>query len=322
MPTWLCRSKGPEGEFLRSAGIDKRWVTSSGYMSCVSTTGKYLGDMASAKVLEEFRKLPEADRKPGASAVPDLDPSERLIPSPPAGGLVVKVHARFLTRGDRGEVRYAKVDDFPLMGGGPEAVRRFQKFLEPNTEYMWLTEQEWKSLVPANPVKGERATVAPAIVERIARFHLTPRRSMTSEGHGLGKKDVKTAGLTLVIDDVSADRIRFGLEGFIHTGAAYDEAKATSPNGPLGFGYETALHGILEYDRTKGAFVRFDLAAPGDVWGRWPDANGKTLFAERPGRTPFAFAFELARGDSPADRIPPGGNGAYVAERTGYFSAP
>lgn len=322
VPTWLCRSKGPEGEFLRSAGIDKRWVTSSGYMSCVSPGGTYLGDQPSAKVLEEFRKLPESERTAGGVAVRDLEPAERLIPAPPAGGLVLRVHGRFLSRGARGELRYAKVEDFPLMGGGPEASRRFQKFLEPNTEYLWLTEAEWKALPPASPAQGQRVPVAPAIAERIARFHLTPRRSMTSEGHGLSKGEVKKAHLTLRVDEVTAERLLMTLEGFVHTGSAYDESKATSPNGPLGFGYETALHGLLEYDRRKNAFARFDIVAPGEVWGRWPDANGKTLFAERPGRTPFAYAFELADGSSPADRIPPGGNGAYVAERTGYFGGP
>ena len=45
------------------------------------------------------------------------------------------------------------------------------------------------------------------------------------------------------------------------------------------------------------------------------------MYVERPGRTPFGFAFELATGDSPTDRIPPGGNGRYVTERTGYFAA-
>ncbi len=44
------------------------------------------------------------------------------------------------------------------------------------------------------------------------------------------------------------------------------------------------------------------------------------MVVERPGRAPFGFALELATGDSPTDRIPPGGNGRYV-ERTGYFSA-
>src|SRR4051794_41657205 len=96
VPTDLARARNPEGEFLRSAGIDKQWVTSSGYFSCVSPGGKYLGTVASAKVLEAFRALPEAERRPGP--LPDLKPDERVIPSPPAGGLVLRVHGRFLSR--------------------------------------------------------------------------------------------------------------------------------------------------------------------------------------------------------------------------------
>jgi hypothetical protein len=76
---------------------------------------------------------------------------------------------------------------------------------------------------------------------------------------------------------------------------------------------------VLEYDRRKEALVRFDVVAPGEVWGRWGDANGNSLFAERPGSTPFAFALELAAGDSPSHRLPPGGNGGRALAR-GYFS--
>jgi hypothetical protein len=312
----MCHAKNPEGEFLRGAGIDKQWVTSNGYMSCVSPSGKYLGPTA-AKALEAFLKLPEDERKPGAVSVPDLKPSEKLIPSPPSGGLVLKVHARFLATDDKRELRYAKGEDFPLM----EKTAPWNVFLQPNTEYMWLTGEEWRALVPANPVRGEKAAVAPAIGERMARFHLTPRRAMTSEGGILSKEAIKSTRLTLVIDDVSPERIRMVLEGFIHTGTDFDAAKATTPNGLLEFGYATPVHGILEYDRKKNVFTRFDIAAPGEVWGRWGDANGKSLFAERPGRTPFGFAFELAQGDSPSNRLPPGGNGQR-AETAGYFTGP
>jgi len=319
VPTEVCRAKSPEGEFLRGAGIDKHWVTSTGYMSCVSASGKYLGTMASAKVLEEFRKLPEAERKAGAIEVPDLKSTEHLIPSPPAGGLVLKVHGRFLGRDDQGKLRHVKGEDFPQLRGKEGSIRYLQFLFEPNTEYMWLTQEEWKSLVPASPVRGDKLAVAPAIGERMARFHLTPRRALTSEDGIVGKKDVKSARLTLAVDDVSAERIRLRLTGFIHTGTDFDEAKATTPNGPLGFGYATPIQGILDYDRTKKAFVRFDIVAPGDVWGRWGDANGKSQQVERPGRSPVGFAFELATGDTPSNRIPPGGNGGRAA-RNGYFA--
>lgn len=312
MPTELRNAKNPEGEFLRSAGIDKHWVTSSGYMSCVSASGKWLGHSPSAKVLEEFKKLPEAERKPGAIVVPELQPSEHVIPSPPEGGLVLKVHGRFLTREADGQLRHAKADDFPRAKGSLGFL------IEPNTEYMWLTREEWQALVPANPVKGAQTSVAPAIGERMARFHLSPRRALTSEDGIIPKSAVKKANLTLVVDDVTPDRIRLVLQGTIHSGTDYDELKATTPNGPLAFGYETPIHGILEYDRTKKAFVRFDIVAPGDVWGRWGDANNNSMTIERARRSPIGFAFELAKGDTPTDRIPPAGHGGR-ALRAGYF---
>ena len=52
----------------------------------------------------------------------------------------------------------------------------------------------------------------------------------------------------------------------------------------------------------------------------WGDANGKSLFVERPGTTPLGFAFELTQGDSPTERIPPGGNPVYMSTKSGYFS--
>ena len=319
VPTWVCRTDSPEGEFLRSAGIHKQWVTSSGYMSCVSASGKFLGRRPSTKVLEAFEKLPKSERAPGAVHVRDLRPDERVIPAPPKGGLVLRVHARFLARGRNGRLRRATADDFPLMRDKPDVIRRWQKFLQPNTEYMWLTHDEWRAMVPKDPIRGARLEVDPAIAERMARFHLNPRRATTSEGGIVPRRLVQEASISLVVTDVSPQMIHMRLLGRIHWGSDYDASKArSSPNGPLRLGFETPLYGRLAYDRAKKAFTRFDIVAPGEIWGRWGDANGKSMYVERPGRSPFGFAFELATGDSPTDRIPPGGNGRYV-ENTGYF---
>ena len=322
VPTWVCRAKTPEGAFLRGAGMDKQWVTSSGYMTCVSPSGKMLGHAPSLKVLEAFRNLPESERGPGAIKVADLQPAEVSIPTPPAGGLVLKVHARFLSRDEKGELRYAEPEDFPLMVKRAEPRRSFALFLQPNTEYLWLTAQDAKSLVPVQAVKGQAFDMPAAIVERMARFHLTPRRAMTSEGGILSKKDIRSAKLIGVVEEVSAERIRIRLTGNIHTGSVFEAEKATTPNGPLAFGFAAPLDGVIEYDRSKQRVVRFDLVALGEVWGRWGDANNNSLFVERPGSTPFGFALELAQGDRATDRIPPGGNPAYITSRSGYFSEP
>jgi len=317
--TDLFHAKTPEGAFLCGAGIDKQWVSSSGYFSCVSPSGKFLGSFPSDKVLEAFMKLPEADRKAGAIEVPDLKPSECEIPSPPEGGLILRVYGRFLASDDKGQLRHIKGNDLPQFRGEDADIRFVGVFLQPNTEYMWLTKEEWQSLVPAKPVKEEKVDVAHAIAERLARFHLSPRRALTSQDSIVAKKQIKSAKLTLHVENVSPERIRLRLAGFIHHGSDYDEAKATSPNGPLGFGFASPIHGVLEYDRKKEAFTRFDIVAPGEVWGRWGDANGKSLTIERPGKAPVGFAFELAEGNIPTDRIPPGGHGGR-ALRNEYFA--
>ncbi len=319
VPTWVCRTESPEGEFLRGANIHKQWVTSSGYMSCVSASGKLLGRAPCDEVLDKFHELPESERKPGAVAVSKLKPADDVIPAPPQGGLVLRVHARFLSHDDNGKLRYARATDFPLMRDKPNVMTSWQRFLQPNTEYMWLTREERQALVPADPVKGQKVEVPAIVAERMARFHLTPQRATTSEGHIVGQRAVKTARLELVVKNVSPQQIQLELSGVVHWGSDYDESKATTPNGPLGQGFETPLYGRVDYDRAKKSFTRFDVVAPGHVWGRWGDANGKSMYVERPGRSPFGFAFELATGDSPTDRIPPGGNGRYVSDRSGYF---
>ncbi|MDW8266880.1 MAG: hypothetical protein RMJ52_16285 [Gemmataceae bacterium] len=319
VPTDLCWAKNPEGEFLRSAGINKQWVTSAGYFSCVSVSGKYLGQMASAKVLDEFRKLPEEERQPGAVSIPDLKPSEQVIPAPPEGGLVIRVYGRFLARDADQGLRRIRGEDFPQLRGKEADIRYLRFLLEPNTEYMWLTKREWQSLVPVQPTKGDKLAVASAIANRIARFHLSPRRALTSEDGIIALRQVKAARLTLLVEEVTGERIILRLVGFVHHGSDYDETKATSPNGPLGFGFANELHGILEYDRRKERFVRFDIVAPGEVWGRWGDANGNSQTIERPGRSPIGFAFELADGRSPTDRLPPGGHGGRALQAE-YFA--
>ena len=305
---------------MRQANIDKHWVTSSGYMNCVSASGKLLGGRPCEEVLEEFAALPENERKPGTVKVPDLDPSQQVIEAPPERGLVLRVHARFLARKEDGSLRHAEPKDFPLMRDKPNVMEGWQKFLEPNTEYMWITRDEWQAMIPDDPAKGGTIDVDPAIAMRMARFHLTPQRATTSEGGVRSEKSVSEARLALHVKEVSPQKITLHLEGFVHWGSEFDELLAITPNGPLPQGYATLLIGRIDYDRQTKTFTHFDIVAPGEVWGRWGDANGKSMYVERPGKKPFGFAFELATGNTPTDRIPPGGNGKYVTDRK-YFSA-
>ena len=320
VPTWVCREEGPEGEFLRGAGIEKHWVTSSGYKSCVSAGGKYLGGDPTEEVMEAFAALPAGEREAGAVEVRDLRPEEVVIPAPPEEGMVLKVHARFLAKDGSGKLRHAGVEDFPAMRDDAEMAERWAQFLEPNTEYLWLTRGEVEGLVPAavadSAEVGQKIAVDPAVAMRMARFHVNPKRATTSEGGAWSEKEVKEAALGLVVEEVTEGRIGMRVEGRVHWGTDYDAALATSPDGPLAMGYEAPISGRLEYDRAEKKIVRFDMVAAGEVWGRWGDANNKSMEIERPGRAPFGFAFEMAHGESPTERIPPGGNGKYVSEES------
>lgn len=291
-------------------------------MNCVSASGKYLGRAPSEKVLAEFAKLPEAERKPGAVRVPDVPVDQLVIPTPPKDGLVLKVHARFLTYTEDGELRYARGEDFPTLRENPGRMRTWQLFLQPNTEFLWLTKADRQSLIPKSPAVGQKIPVNPVISERMARFHMYPRRSTTSEGLGLSQRAIRKADLTLTVTEVSPTFLRMKLSGFVHIGSEYDEQKATSPNGPLSFGFASKMFGLLEYDRKKKTITRFDMVAPGHVWGRWGDANNRSMPIERSGRTPFGYAFELADSSVPANCIPPGGNAAMVTGKRGYFPQP
>jgi hypothetical protein len=317
VPTQVRSSKTPEGEFIRACGC--QWVTSAGYMDVVSASGKHLGHFPSQKILEEFRKLPEEDRRPDGGNIPGLKPGEAVVPTPPKNGLVLRVHTRAMARDEKGGYRAVAAEDYPLV----KDVKHFESLKSignfgPNVDSLWLTETEWRTLVPAEAVKGQRFDIAPAVTERLVRFHLVPHKMVGGTGHW-GRANVKKARLSLIVEDVSDDRVRLRAEGFAHLGSAYEAEKATTPNGVLGPGYEAPLYGFLEYDRKKGAFTRFDLVAPGDVWGRWGDANGKSMAVERPGRNPVLVAFELAAGDSPTNRIPPGG-WSYLLD-LGYFAS-
>ena len=319
VPTWVVRSKGPEGEFLRAAGIN--WITSTGYISGVSASGKGLGNATSpAKMLAVFHNLPEAERKPGAVRVPDLKPEEKTLPSPPPGGLILKVHGRLLSRDGNNPLRYAAIKDFPLVPpDNPSLVSQAARFTEASPDFVWLTQEEWRALVPANLKKGDKVPVPAAISQRLCRFHLVPRR-LAGEGAGWGRKAVRAVEITLTTTEITPSLVRLRLEGSAHIGTDFDPAKATTPNGGLAMGYQADLAGWLEYDASRKAFTRFDVIALGDVWGTWPDANGKSQVIERPGRNPMAFTFELADSASSHNRFPPGGNALYLQPVYGYFA--
>ncbi len=187
----------------------------------------------------------------------------------------MNVYARCLDRSSSGDYSDASCD------AGDETGR----------DHLWLTADEWKSLIPSAGTPGERFALPAAIARRIARFHLID--NTRGEPPLWNRNEVRASDLALVIEKADASGTTLRVEGSVLLATAVDAGDAQR-------GYDARLFGYIHYDAKQRAITRFDLVAIGDHWGEGAYTRGA-----RPGRTPLGVAFELAKGDSPADRVPP-----------------
>jgi len=292
---WYQRRRDdPEGQYFRSVadqgpkkgegGTTRQGVycfTSAGKLLAYSNNADPQKMRAAIRIgLSEWNHLPESQRRAGAMRV-DGPPTTDFHYSrqPPPGGLILNVYARILDHDARGEICTSSCQTV----GGDRASR----------DHLWLTESEWKSLVPANPKKGAAVALPAAVADRLARFHLVD--NTRGEPPFWRFEDVRSQKLNLVIDNVSEGAVRLRLEGRIvlATDSVVNQADR---------GFEAHLLGYLKYDRRKEAFERVDMVAVGEHWGEGPFTKGA-----RPGKRPLGIAFELSSGVSPADQVPPQG---------------
>src|SRR5262245_47860343 len=89
-------------------------------ISYITASGKVLGtdyQMASIdRAWKAWLALPESERRPGAIQIGDKGPSDpkHATVQPPAGGLILKIHGRYLAREANGELRHTTLlKDFP-----------------------------------------------------------------------------------------------------------------------------------------------------------------------------------------------------------------
>jgi hypothetical protein len=322
----VTSKKDAEGEFLHDqCGLS--FVGAAGGMFAVTAGGKQLdkkfgGNCDPRRAYAEWLKLPEQERKPGAVSVGEVGKLEWQENAPPPGGLILKVYHRYLGRTETGELRKIGRGDFlsreQLAATFSEEIKREDvlnyndRYLgkaymhEAAQDFMWLTESEWKSLVPAQPKVGSHFAVPAGISKRLFVYQLDPVLTHgESNGWPKGAKDIRASELNLTVEHVSADRIRLRMDGFALLGEAYDPAIKPLPKvvgRRFGLGYEPRILGYLDYDRRQGKFTRFDLVAVGDLYG--VQHEGASLYF-RPGRQPLGVALELTKGDTPADRYPP-----------------
>jgi hypothetical protein len=288
---------------------------------CVTAGGKLLGNDALA-ALRQFQALPESERAPGAVQVEELGKvdTQRAAPGPPLGGLILKVYYRAFMRESDRDFRYvtardlwhdergAKSEAWPGMPFDKNTTRQAQP------DHMWLTEAEWRSLMPAAPQQGDTFPVPAAIADRFFRWHLNPL-NVYGESSPLVPGAVRAGALNLTVTTVRPNRVRLWLEGFARLGKeATAEARDTGKACMDQWGYEPRVIGHLEYDPRRRKFTRFDVVALGDHFGRLGICDG----AARPGCQPLGISFELVEGDQPADRIAPG----RTPPARSYFATP
>jgi hypothetical protein len=243
--------------------------------------------------LAKWARLPDSERQPGAVKVEEPGKLDAAYArTPPENGLIVNVHARLL---ERAEAAGTNVQGLPkagsILGGFEDAKCSVGDGDEASRDHLWLTEAEWKSLIPKNAKVGERSPVPPEIVSRILRFHLID--NTRGEPPMWRREDVRNGELSLVVESATPEKVTLRLEGvaLLATDANLEKARR---------GYDAKLLGYIDYDSARSRVTRFGVVAIGDHWGEGTFTRGA-----REGRKPMGIAFELATGGKPGDLVPP-----------------
>jgi hypothetical protein len=236
------------------------------------------------KGLSEFDKLPDADRKPASLPAPKEDPARiaksRRLTKPPEGTLILRSYVRGLKVDDKGLLHAPKFIDWDYKQKLPG---------EPNRDFVWLREAEWRSLIPANPEKGTAFAVPDLVRDRLCHWHIA------GGYHGLlgyyTKDNFKSKEMSLTIEEASAKSVKLRLRG---------HAKLTTD-------VVYRFHGVLQYDLDKKAFTCFDVIALCDE-GRDLERKPQNVAPYRH----YGIAFELP-GTRTDDLLPP----FYLRENVG-----
>lgn len=241
-----------------------------------------------AGVLRDYRSLPESDRK---AALPDplaAKPPERLVPRAPVNGLVARGYCTYLRRAPDGSIIRSKEFYYK------ENPNRWAA--ETQSDMFWLTESEWRSLLPPNSKPGDHVTVSDVIRNR---FFCTIGIDYL-EG-SVDALAARRSDMMLTVERVTDDGIDLRLNGSAELGRAFDANLRRKPNSR---GCEVGVLGFVHFNNRKNAIDRFDVVGVGRAWGsKMGYVDREIRVAEYPWM--YGIAVELVAGDSPADRIPP-----------------
>jgi hypothetical protein len=241
------------------------------------------------EVLAAYAKLPEEERRPKTVAG-----EEKPVPAPPPGGLVLTVYDRPLGRSPKGDYRLPEGGDFDgFRTHAPHGQR----------SSLWLSQDEWKSLIPAEPRTGATHQVSAKLARRIYLYSLWPQTLWVVE-QAWQPNSVRESELRLTVEEASPQTVRMRLEGEVllaGTGPLklYPTGKVLKT---VENRYEARVHGVLVYDRAQKRISQWNMATLGDYTGCWFAGQEGWKEATPEGPLSLGFAFEL---DETAYQVPP-----------------
>jgi hypothetical protein len=283
------RGAGDEMEFCRKikAGGNHMVVATAAGTALGGKDALRMREKELAKLLEDFKALPEEERKPKIDVPADVAPPKRALPDPPANGLILK-----------GYCTYVRSD-------GSKIVRSQEWYYRNNpdrwpaetqNDMLWLTEAEWKSLIPADPRKGDRADVDPRIQKRL--FCTICIDYIEGSVNALLARETN---LTLTVENVTPETIAMRLDGTAKLGKELEEKARKEKNTR---GSDVRILGYVSVDRSKNAITRFDIVGLGLAWGNKMEYTHREIRLEE---FPWMYgiAVELVTTRRPIDLVPP-----------------
>jgi hypothetical protein len=241
-----------------------------------------------SKALEEFRALPEEERKPRIEVPANVAPPKRQLPAPPPNGLILKGHCTYVRPDATGRIVRSQEwyyrqnpDRWPV---------------ETQSDMLWLTQAEWTSLLPVNPKEGDRAEVALPIRNRF--FCTIGIDYMEGSVNALPPRETT---LTVTVERMNAESISLRLDGAARLGKEFDEQAKVGKNTR---GSDVRVLGYVSVDRARKAITRFDVVGLGLAWGNKMEYLHREI---RLDSEPWMYgiAVELVETRRPIDLVPP-----------------
>ena len=245
-----------------------------------------------AIALEAYRRLPKGQRTPEPPDPSLAKAAQRPVPQPPENGLILRGYCTYMQPDVRAgqEGRLIRSREYYYK----ENPDRWAA--ETQSDLLWLTEAEWKSLIPADPKPGAKVEAADAIQKR---FYGTIGIDYM-EG-SVNSLPVRESTFTLTVAEVSDAKLLLRVEGRAAMGKPLDDQSRDQPETR---GCELRIVGEISYDRAQRKIDRLDIAGVGRAWGNKMNYVGREVrLADHPWH--YGIACELVTTRTPANLIPP-----------------